>query len=103
MRRRHVLAVALLAGAFVAVALGADLIRTSAADASAAHRYTLRLGDKVAIPAIRQVCAVQTEGRAVELFCGRQRSPRHQVTIFRDRILVWKVGDPDHPVWSGQP
>jgi hypothetical protein len=25
------------------------------------------------------------------------------VTIFRDKILVWKVGNPDHAAWSGRP
>jgi hypothetical protein len=34
---------------------------------------------------------------------ARQRSAHHQVTIFRDRILVWKVGNPDRPAWSGRP
>jgi len=103
MRARTVLVVTLLAGACTAGAIGAALIRTNTADASAAHRYTLRLGDKVTIPAIRQVCSVEAEGRAVNLFCDRQRRPRHQVTIFRDQIVVWKVGNPDRPAWSGKP
>jgi hypothetical protein len=95
--------VLLLAGVFAAGAVAADAMRTSSADASATHQYTLRLGDKVAIPAIRQRCSVEEEGRAVNLFCSRPRRPHHQLTIFRDRILVYKVGDPDHPVWSGKP
>jgi hypothetical protein len=103
MKRRRVLAVVLLAGAFAAGAVAANLIRTSPAEASPTHRYTLHLGDKVAIPAIRQVCAVEAEARKVNLFCQRQRRPRHQVTIFRNNILVWKVGNPEHPAWSGKP
>lgn len=63
----------------------------------------LRIGDRVTIPAINQVCALQTEGGVADLFCARPRKPRHQVTIFRDNILVWKVGNPDHPAWAGKP
>jgi hypothetical protein len=103
MKRRRVLAVVLFFAAFAAGALAADLMRTSTAGAAAAHRYTLHLGDRVTIPAIRQVCSVETEARAANLFCQRQRKPRHQVAIFRDNILVWKVGNPDHPAWSGKP
>jgi hypothetical protein len=103
MTRRRVLAVAVLVAAFVAGAIGADLIRTSPADAAAANRYTLRLGDKVIVPAIGQRCSVEAEGRAVNLSCQRRRTPRHQVVIFRDNILVYKVGNPDRPAWSGRP
>jgi hypothetical protein len=74
-----------------------------AAKASAAHRYTLRVGDQVTIPAVKQRCAVYTEGGAPELYCARPLHPRHQVTIFRDSILIWKVGNPDRPEWSGKP
>jgi hypothetical protein len=49
------------------------------------------------------VCSVETEARAANLLCQKQRKPRHQVTVFRDKILVWKVGNPDHPAWSGKP
>jgi hypothetical protein len=60
-------------------------------------------GDKVTIPAINQVCSVSTEGGAVDLFCARPRNAHHQVTIFGANILVWKVGNPDRPAWSGKP
>ncbi|HKD95232.1 MAG TPA: hypothetical protein VKB43_11045 [Gaiellaceae bacterium] len=75
----------------------------SPADAGATHRYTLRLGDKVVIPAIRQRCSVEAEGRAVNLFCRRERQPRHEVVLFANQILVYTAGDPDHPAWSGKP
>ena len=95
-----------LAAVVVAAAIGFSIGRiatTPAAEASAAHRYTLRVGDKVTIPAVNERCAVYTEGGAPELYCARPRDPRHQVTIFRDRIQIWKVGNPDGPVWSGKP
>jgi len=74
-----------------------------AANTSAGQTYRLRLGDKVVIPAIDQVCSVSTEGGAADLLCARPRNAHHQVTIFRESILVWKVGNPDRPVWSGKP
>jgi hypothetical protein len=83
--------------------VGGHMIHTSTAAASSTHKYTLRLGDKAVIPAIRQICSVYSEGGAIELFCQKTRKPHHQVTIYRDSILVWKVGDPDHPAWHGRP
>jgi len=74
-----------------------------AANAEATRVYTLRIGDKVDVPAIGQVCSIATEGGATDLFCSRPRNAHHQVTIFRDNILVWKVGQPDRPAWSGKP
>jgi hypothetical protein len=96
------LALVLTATAVVGFSIG-TVMTAPAAGASAAHRYTLRLGDKVTIPALGQRCAVYKEGGAPELFCARPSRPRHQVTLFRDRIQVWKVGNPDSPVWSGKP
>ena len=104
MRRLYLVAALVVAAGVVAAAAAAGhLARTGSAAASATHRYVMRLGDKVAIPALGQTCSLQREGGAVDLFCARPRQARHQVTIFRDRILVWKVGKPDHPVWAGKP
>jgi hypothetical protein len=101
-RRRLVLAALLLAAAGIGFSIG-KIATAPAAEASAAHRYTLRVGDKVTIPAVNQRCAVYTEGGSPELYCARSQRPRHQVTIFRDSILIWKVGNPDRPAWSGKP
>lgn len=95
------IATAVLASTVGTACVAARMTTARPAEASAAHKYTLRIGDKVAIPAISQVCSVYVEGGAVELFCARARHARHQVTIFRDSILVWKAGNPD-PVWSGK-
>ena len=101
-QRRLVLAAMLVAAAAIGFSIG-KIAAAPAAEASAAHRYTLRVGDKVTIPAVNQRCAVYKEGGAPELYCARLRHPRHQVTIFRDSILIWKVGNPDRPAWSGKP
>jgi hypothetical protein len=80
-----------------------QLTHAHSAEASATRAFTLRIGDKVLIPSINQVCAVSTEGGAADLFCARPRNAHHQVAIFRDSILVWKVGNPDRPAWAGRP
>ena len=104
MKASHRLILAVIIAATAAIGFSIGKIATGpAAEASVAHRYTLRVGDKVTIPAVRQACAVYTEGGAPELFCARPQRARHQVTIFRDRIQVWKAGNPDGPVWSGKP
>jgi hypothetical protein len=100
--RRFVLAAALVATAAIGFSIG-KIATAPAAEAAAAHRYTLRLGDSVTIPAVKQRCAVYTEGGSPELYCARPLQARHQVTIFRDSILIWKVGHPDRPAWSGKP
>ena len=100
---RTFIAIAVLAGSVAAAFAVGQISGTTAADASATRTYSLRVGDKVTVPAIRQTCSVFREGGAPELFCARLRSPHHQVTIFRDRIQVWKAGKPDSPAWSGRP
>jgi hypothetical protein len=100
----HSLSLAAVFAATLAGGFGIGKMTTApSAEASAAHRNTLRIGDKVTIPAVRQLCAVYMEGGSPELFCARPRHARHQVTIFEDSIGVWKVGHPDAPVWSGKP
>lgn len=91
-----------IAVAATAFAVG-TMVGLPRAHAAATHIYRLRAGDKVKIPTIQQTCVLSAEGGAPELFCERPRNPRHQVTIFSDNILIWKVGNPDHPAWSGKP
>jgi hypothetical protein len=57
----------------------------------------------VTIPAVNQHCAVYKEAGAPELYCARPLRPHHQVAIFRDRIQVWRTGNPNAPTWSGKP
>jgi hypothetical protein len=102
MHRSLAPALALLTAAATGFIVG-KVTMTPAADAAAAHRFTLRVRDKVTIPSVGQVCAVYREGGEPELFCARARHSRHQVTFFADSILVWKAGNPDRPTWSGKP
>ena len=83
MPRRLVLAVVV---ASVTIGFGIGKVVTApAAEASAAHRFTLRVGDTVTIPGVSQRCAVYTEGRSRELYCARPLHPHHQVTIYGSR------------------
>jgi hypothetical protein len=70
--RPRILVAVLAAATALGFGIG-KITATPAAAASAAHRYTLRVGDKVTVPAVGQVCAVYTEGGAPELFCARPR------------------------------
>jgi hypothetical protein len=90
-RRRITLAAVLAVTAAIGFSFG-RMAKTSAAEASETRSYTLRIGDTMTVPAVGQLCAVYTEGGMPELFCARPRHPRHQVTMFRDSILIWKVG-----------
>jgi hypothetical protein len=101
--RTRLIGSGVLAGAIGCSFVVGQLTVTNAARASAARIYTLRVGDRVLIPSVGQRCTVYVEGGAPELFCDRSRRAHHQVTFFRDDIQVWKVGNPDSPVWSGKP
>jgi hypothetical protein len=101
-RKRFVTAAATAAAVAGSFLLG-DIAGSPAADAAGSHGYTLRIGDTVTVPSVGQSCSVSTEGGAADLFCQRTKNPRHQVTIFRDEILVWTVGNPDRPAWTGKP
>src|SRR5213079_1559777 len=65
------IATAVLASTVVTACVAARMTTARPAEASAAHKYTLRIGVKVAIPTMSQVCSVYVEGGAVELFCAR--------------------------------
>jgi hypothetical protein len=89
-------------GGSLAIGIG-QLMATDAAQAKVSRTYTVRVGDRVLVPSVGQQCSVYTEGGSPELYCVRLQGPRHQVSFYRDIIFVWKVGDPDHPAWSGKP
>jgi hypothetical protein len=101
-RHRFLSVAAVVVAALGLGVVGGFVLDSAPAKAAATHAYTLRLGDEVTIPAIRQTCLVASEGGAANLVCATKHY-RHQVTIFRDNILVWKAGSPEHPVWHGKP
>ena len=100
--RTRLIAIAVLAGVAGCSFVVGRLAATTPARAAAARSFTLRIGDRAVVPSIGQRCSVYVEGGAPELFCARLRGARHQVTIFRRSILVWRTGGPGSPVWSGK-
>jgi len=93
----------LVSSAIVAAIVVGVVVSTRTAGATGGRSYTLRVGDRVSIPSVNQVCDVEVEAGSPELFCARPRAPHHQIVMFGNVILVWKVGNPDSPVWSGRP
>jgi hypothetical protein len=88
----------------IGVLLGAGLSRAHAAKATAAHHYTLYVGDKVSIPGLGQTCALEEPNRLNFLCSRRTRTVRHSVQIFRNIILVYKaVPGGAVAVWQGAP
>ena len=96
------LGLALAATAAAGFGIGTVMTAPPARATGTHHVYTLRVGDRVRVPAIKQICSVAAEGRTPNLICARRRY-HHQLVIFGNDILVYKAGHPDHPVWSGKP
>jgi hypothetical protein len=114
--------VALIAAAFFGGYLFGERPAASATHATHCPRRsttcvddTLRLGDLVSVPAIKQACVVShkhgvdSNGGPLHpnFSCGPwptapQEKFHHQVVFYRNKILVWKIGKHD-PVWSGKP
>jgi hypothetical protein len=87
----------------VAALLGGVLSRARAAEASAPHHYTLRVGDKVSIPGLGQICVLEEPSR-LNLICERKTNAHHSVQIFSSEMIVWKgVRSGAVRVWSGRP
>ena len=87
----------------MAALFGGVLNRVHAAQATATHHYTLRVGDKVSIPGLGQICVLEEPSR-LNLVCEKRANARHQVQIFRSQMLVYKaVGDQEVSVWEGKP
>ena len=102
MKTSRVLAAAVLLVAIAAL-FGGVLNRTHAAEATATHHYTLRVGDKVSIPGLGEICVLEEPSR-LNLVCEKRANAQHQVQIFRSDMLVYKaVGDTEVPVWEGKP
>jgi hypothetical protein len=79
--------------------------RRNAAPVSATtgHVYTARLGDEFRVPAAAAECKVFEEGAFPTLYCTHTPTARYQVYFYRDRLQVWRNGNPDGPVFSARP
>jgi hypothetical protein len=75
-----------------------------AAGASATHVYTGRLYDVFRVPAAAIRCEVSAEADSTRLSCEHvpYSHTRHEVVFYKNNILVYRLGNPDNPVWSAR-
>jgi hypothetical protein len=71
--------------------------------AGATRVYTGRLGDVFRVPAAAAECRVFQEGAFPTLYCVHRPTARYQVYFYKDRLQVWRNGNPDGPVFSERP
>ena len=65
--------------------------------------YTGRLGDRFRVPVAAAECQVFAEGGFPTLYCSHKPTARYQVYFYKDRLQVWRNGNPDGPVFSARP
>jgi hypothetical protein len=92
-RRR---AVTLIRRLIPVVALSVVLV--SAAAGASSNVVTLNAGDVAVFGPLQ--CNAGAEGGASNFLCARRQAAKYQASIYADSILVWKVGNPDAPVFS---
>jgi len=88
----------------VAVALAAGFVlgRETAGSASAepsGHVFRIQSGDVVRVPSTATRCVASQEVGIANFFCTRTPRGRHQVVFYKDRVFVWRVGQPDRPAF----
>jgi hypothetical protein len=96
----RLLAIALLIA--LAFSVGRATNPPAAPARTESHIYTLRQGDVVRAPGAATRCTASVEGAFKNLFCSRSPQGRYQVVFYKDRLLVWKSGNPDKPVFSAR-
>jgi len=76
----------------------------SAAGASATHIYTGRNGDVFRVPGAAIRCEVSVEAVPLKVSCDHTplARARHEVVFYKDNFLVYRLGNPDTPVWSAR-
>lgn len=68
------------------------------------HVYVGRQGDVFKVPATGTRCLVSREGGAANIICTHMPRGRHQVYFYKDRIQVWRRGEPGRgPIFSAKP
>jgi hypothetical protein len=79
-------------------------VRTGPTAAGTSTRvYTGRLGDVFSVPAAAAECRVFQEGGFPTLYCVHRPTARYQVYFYKDRLQVWRNGNPDGPIFSERP
>src|SRR4051812_50156923 len=86
-----------LAARAVLTAALAFVLVSSAAGASA-DVVTLKSGDVASFEELQ--CTAGVEAGLDSFECQRRGGGKYEAALFRDNNLVWKVGNPDDPIFS---
>ena len=78
-------------------------VNAEAISATRNRVYTARLGDEIRVPVAAAACKVFREGGFPTLYCTHTPTVRYQVYFYKDRLQVWRNGNPDGPVFSERP
>jgi hypothetical protein len=81
---------------FAMVGLAFVIVGTAAGASS--NVVTMNAGDIAVFGPVQ--CLANVEAATPEFLCQRRQAPQYQASIYADNILVWKVGNPDDPVFS---
>jgi hypothetical protein len=76
----------------------ASLALVGSASGAATNVITMQPTDKAVFGDVE--CTAQVEATSPEFLCNARTAPKFQVSVFSNNILVWKVGNPDTPIYS---
>lgn len=76
----------------------------AAVGAPATHVYTGRLYDVFRVPGAATRCEVASEAGSLNVSCEHvpYSHAKHEVVFYKNNILVFRLGNPDNPVWSAR-
>jgi hypothetical protein len=61
-----------------------------------------RQGDTFRVPAAATRCFVSAEAGSTNVICNHVGKHRYEVVLYKDNLLVFRVGRPDRPVFSAR-
>jgi len=89
-------------GLAVSAGLGSYLgsARLAGSTSTAPRTITLRSQDVAVFGRVR--CSANVEARTPHFLCSKRprAKAKYEVSIFRESIVVWKMGFPDDPVYT---
>lgn len=81
------------------LAMGAlALVIVGAAAGASSNVVTLNASDVAIFGPVQ--CTANVEAATPEFLCQRRQTPQYQASIYADNILIWKIGNPDDPIFS---
>ena len=88
----------------LALVIAAAFLIGRATDPPAAPAAAGRMGDVFRVPTAATQCVVSKEAGAPNVICRHlpTAEARYSVFFYRDKVLVYRNGRPDDPVFSAQ-